>query len=819
MSNFRFNSLSFWLGFLAASLFWWVVSKLRPHVEALRQRLKDRTQDVQDKLSLSAEQVQRQNTLEFVQKQHLAASLFSLDEVLITPRLLAPPPTITPGDVIPPQDIVQQTVPYMPDLPAMALEYQSPTLSIGEALQGGANLALIGPPGSGKTVTLAYTASQLARQETGNKDLNQLIPLYVSAANILLQLPTENPVEVLVNALQANPTQRTIRQLPELVQTALDNDLAFLLVDGIDELPPKDTQNISQYLGTVLAEYPNLRLMVTASEQYFDGLLSLGLVPLAVTGWSKRNRVDFAQKWANLWGKYAAPQEDESSVSPLLLNGWLFGERGTPTPLEFTLKVWAVYAGDVLGPSSANALESHLRRMTVNIKENPSLALINIAWQAVNARQITFSEKEAQTWISKQDYTPSEDEEEQNSSPLGSLLSSLIENGFLVSRSNDNYSFGHISIAGYLASQSTGTHSDESIQSLIDQPDWAFKHQTIYYMASEREIGKWIGAYTQNNDFLAKKLLQAGQWLSTLPKTATKERQYILKSLTGALGDSSKPPEVKARIASVLATTGDPQASAIFQYLLKSPQSDTKMAAILGIGFLRDIGAVKTLTALLGNSPEINQAVCLALVNIRTTLALDAVAEALLTGSEQLRRAAAEALANDPKDGHPTLQEGSGIDDILVRHAVIYGLRRIDELWATHILEKMQVEEGEWIVRDAAQQAVDDMKLPPAHIPSPLAALEDTPWLIAFAGEEGVGISAGASSEDMVRKAIEKGSEEQQLAALSLVRRKGIARVFPALYHALYGGSPSVSKAAFDALWHLSAAGAEIPNPTMFGLG
>ncbi|MBS1250792.1 MAG: hypothetical protein MAG431_02388 [Chloroflexi bacterium] len=209
----------------------------------------------------------------------------------------------------------------------------------------------------------------------------------------------------------------------------------------------------------------------------------------------------------------------------------------------------------------------------------------------------------------------------------------------------------------------------------------------------------------------------------------------------------------------------------------------------------------------------------MALVNIGTKSALDVVAEALLTGSEELRRAAAEALANDPEEGHPALQEGSGMDDILVQHATVYGLKRINELWAIHILEKMQVEESEWIVRDAAQQALEDMQITPSSIPAPLPSLEDTPWLIAFAGEDGIGISDKDSAEEMLRKALQEGSEEQQLAALSLIQRRGIANVFPALYHALYSGSPSVGQAAFNALWHLATAGAEIPDPAMFGLG
>ncbi|OQX61478.1 MAG: hypothetical protein B5M51_07845 [Anaerolinea sp. 4484_236] len=127
LRNFRIHTLSFWLGFLAGGLLWWLVGHLRPHAKKIQKRLKERIQSTQEKMSASAEQRHRQNTLELAQRQHLAAPLFSLDEILIPPRLLSPPPLVTPGEELPPApDIVQKCVPYMPDYPAFAAEYKAP---------------------------------------------------------------------------------------------------------------------------------------------------------------------------------------------------------------------------------------------------------------------------------------------------------------------------------------------------------------------------------------------------------------------------------------------------------------------------------------------------------------------------------------------------------------------------------------------------------------------------------------------------------------------------------------------------------------------
>jgi type IV secretory pathway ATPase VirB11/archaellum biosynthesis ATPase len=90
---------------------------------------------------------------------HLAASLFSLDEIIQEPRLIAPPARVEPGVIPIPEDIISQTLPYMPAWPELAAIYHAPTLGITEAVTGGANLVIVGAAGMGKTVTLAHLAS------------------------------------------------------------------------------------------------------------------------------------------------------------------------------------------------------------------------------------------------------------------------------------------------------------------------------------------------------------------------------------------------------------------------------------------------------------------------------------------------------------------------------------------------------------------------------------------------------------------------------------------------------------------------------------
>jgi hypothetical protein len=164
----------------------------------------------------------------------------------------------------------------------------------------------------------------------------------------------------------------------------------------------------------------------------------------------------------------------------------------------------------------------------------------------------------------------------------------------------------------------------------------------------------------------------------------------------------------------------------------------------LGCGLILDTKAVKSLSNLL-NDPvmEVRLSAILALSRIGSKSAMEAIAATLLSGNEDMRRAAAESLSMQPEEGYPALEEGSQMEDLLVRRATVYGLARIDEPWARERLNKLQVEDEQWVVRSAATQTLEELSRPNLRIPQPHPPLAQTPWLIAFAGTLGVGIAPG----------------------------------------------------------------------------
>src|SRR5215204_5169426 len=128
---------SFIVGFIVGILFMWLLGRARPLLQQIRANWSQQREVAQVRRTSGLEDNHRRITLRRAQGMHLAASLFSLDEILQEPRLLAPPARVEPGVISIQEDIISQTLPYMPAFPEIAAVYRAPTLSLADALKGG----------------------------------------------------------------------------------------------------------------------------------------------------------------------------------------------------------------------------------------------------------------------------------------------------------------------------------------------------------------------------------------------------------------------------------------------------------------------------------------------------------------------------------------------------------------------------------------------------------------------------------------------------------------------------------------------------------
>lgn len=855
LRNLKISSSSFWLGFLTGVLFAWILSRLRIYVPKLISAFRKKVGGIREIFSINTEVRLRNDVYRFAQKQHLAASLFSLDEIAIVPKVLTPLIQSSQPMEIAPTDSVSLTVPYIPDWPEMAAVYKASTMTLIEALQGGANIILAGHPGSGKTVALAWLASSIARNRAGLGILEGSLPLYVHATDIQHLLPPSyqepsdpgnigagkaessdlqpvkkdhgsgDPVDLLIKAISTYASPLTITRLTGIIRSAVEKQRAILLLDRVDELPPKQASSITEYLKTLLEIYPRLRIVTALSFDNLAGLPPLGFSLLAMAAWGDEDRESFLKRWNHLWAKWIYPLDKNHSkkINSYYLNSWLKINNTMLKPLEYMLKVWAAFSGDILGTDGPSAIEAYILRMTSNVS-NARAGLERFALQQLIEIGITSDIHDSNRLLSDQEaeanplITDLPHESTATNQPLSTKpqnikeitgIDALINNGLLVSYFGSHYGFSHPILSAYLAGNALNEIG--TIKQILSQPPWIGRTLTLYYFARTGDVSPIINNLIQEDDILHTNHLLISRWLQISPKNRP-WRTIILRTLTSILQKEKDTISLAAKIISAMSFSGDVGVSLYFRQLLKSEHPNLKQLAALGCGILAEKKSIEDLNALLQEpSPSTIRAASLALAAIGDKQSLEILASTLLNGNELMRRCSAEALANNPKEGHPALKEGSSMEDLLVRRAVAFGLIRVNQPWANKILENIQLEDNEWVVRNAAIQAFDELKRKNNYAPKPLIDLTETQWLIDYATKARTTVAPGEPGKELVVKALANGTQEEILNALDYFRNKCDAQAINYIYAAYTNNTGDIRDVAYYVLWLMMIAGIDLP--------
>ncbi|MBN2045431.1 MAG: HEAT repeat domain-containing protein [Anaerolineales bacterium] len=874
LANLEIQFASFIIGFAAGVMVFWLFQRFQPALSRLWQRIRDRFSSVRVGLSLPIDKRYRMDAYRVFSEEHLASPLFTMQEVAISPKLIAPPPPVIPGEALPPEAITDIAVPYLPDMPTVGGQFHVKTLTIPEAMSKGGNLLLFGPPGSGRTFALCYLACQIALKDPAAGDLVELSPLYVHAGSLDLT-KASRPLDVLYQALANKVSIMAEAGLRDYFRKNLSNARMLILVDGFDELPPEDRPLLLSLLKNLQEEYPGNRYIVSSSAEDLSAQLPLQLFPFGLAGWTDHEKLSFLRTWGRLWEEHIPTQGWASGLprvfDPVVLNAWLYHDSRYSSPFDITLKAWAAYAGDSRGRSETAAIDAYIYRMSAGIM-NARPALENLAAQSILSAKPFLKRRTAAGYIvrfeevvdesliddndpffdqdveelleeaaslptsvssedlldddldalldeldqtapgstASEEAEPTEGSGEDAGRPRGrALLPQLTDARLLVEYPDGRFGFIHPIFAGFLAG--ANLTSQESLQALDAQQEWIGKRVTQqflpYYQAEMTTlISRAMNAAKQQP--LQSSLVEASAWLRHVSGSPA-WRTGFMRSLAASLQDENLPMALRSRILANLVFSGAAGVNKLLQQMLKSSKSSVRWLGVLGCGLTRDQSALDDLVQLLYQSPSplVSQAACLALATFGSDRALELLTQALLDADDHVRRAAAEALALHPLEGHPVLREGAELEDVNVRRAVVFGLARVKERWAEEMLLQLQTGDDQWVVRNAAIQIIEDMKLDAISIPQELPPLHDTPWLVSYASKKGMGLSPGQGAWDMLLDALKAGDEETKLAAMYVYRRKP-NEAEPAakpLLTLMSEDQSEVREAAYLTLWQLHA--------------
>ncbi|MDZ4672299.1 MAG: HEAT repeat domain-containing protein, partial [Phototrophicales bacterium] len=396
---------------------------------------------------------------------------------------------------------------------------------------------------------------------------------------------------------------------------------------------------------------------------------------------------------------------------------------------------------------------------------------------------------------------------------LQRFLQSLQKSGLLRAFRGDKYQFKNPILAAYFASYVLPEFDAQSLLSLTNIPTWrdalAFVnlHSSLDALANAR--------LTQPADVLHNTLLEMTYWLKYAGKVEW--RSAVLKALGNAFVQPNQYPLLRERIASALVGTRDKNIVRIFARGLRDSNPEVRRLSCLGLGALRADEAIKDITSLLADvDPEVALSAGLALGAIGSQDALEEMVAVLTTGTEALRQAIAEAFAALPDEGYPVLYDAIAHEDIMVRRAAVFGLRRINTPWALVAIYKTSTEDDQWYVRSAAEQAFLEMQFgETASGVRPIPDVESLDWLrdwLNSLGDASKQVSTGGDA--LLRKALEEGNTNVQALSVANIGQMGITSQADALYAALRHREPVVRAAAHLGLCYLqSQLGMVLPSP------
>jgi hypothetical protein len=684
-------------------------------------------------------------------------------------------------------------------------------------------IVIIGQPGTGKTTSLAYIASQLSKDIPESDSLYGYIPIYIHYSDATISSAGQDePLLAIVDEISRRHPVLNPSRVATMLESHFNENKIILLFDGLDGTYHQEIRDAVDTIKSILNLYPGIKIVVSAAAEHISDLPTMGFYPFPIAIWGLEEQASFIQKWSTLWREYIEIPEnsiDDPIIKDLLIDGWLMNHESAVFPLDFTLLLWAAYAGDSLGLRPINTFESYIRRIcNFNPKSRPTLDFLarNLSLRMKGS----FTDNEARKWFreekkeiktkgkSPKDNVNGHEISTQWDIDFG-VFQELLKSGFLVQHFGDRYTFSHPMIFAYLAGSII---SPDKVDSILNQQDNAMKKWVMRYLPYHPVLDNFIEkSLTGNEDPLLRDRITLCDWLPSIPQESPL-RDRILTQIVSDIQNEILPTGMKYELSTAIINSGDTTLPTIFRQLINANQPSTRQLAVFMLGYLRDVQSIPEIGNMLLDTTIIGQSACFALVKIGTKPALEAVTSAMLSGNELIAFASAEAFASHQKEGHPIIKEGSSVEEILIRRAAVVGLKKINKPWALEILEDLQINDTQWIVKNAANQALLDLNQKDPSFPKYQPPLEDLPWLVAFASERGVGISSGKPAVDMLMRVLTEGNFEEIAAAIDQIKIRGFTDIFPTIYTLFFGDIPNLKNASYNLIKQVASMGVDIPS-------
>jgi len=574
---------------------------------------------------------------------------------------------------------------------------------------------------------------------------------------------------------------------------------AIVLVDGWDELPSDERGLAAGRLAEAMGAVAGNVWLVAAGERGYAPLVEAGLAPLRLAPWQAAQSDALAERWA-------ASFRDAIPAAPRVL--WTELRRATragASPMELALRAFVYLSTQEDLPRRAGALFERAADLLLSQPDSAWLlatchaTLGRLALALFRERCRTLSRAEVEAAI--RENVSSSDESPTRSVAIAFRVLTG-KRGMLRLLPQGRLQFIHSRWQAYFAARELVTLAPTDLAERLDDPRWA---EVFAFYAEFGDMGPLMSAWLSRSDDLTRSRLRAlARWVSVAPEGAA-WREQATALLAKTLLQPQLAHPVRRALAEDLAVTGMPGVSAFLGKLLAHPNAEVRIAALRGLG---RCGAEPEVTLLEPALGDADVRVCQAALDALAALNLDAAAKALAgylaaTSNDELRPAAAEALAHCGGMGRALLREAAASDNVMVRRAAVFGLAAARERL---LLERVAREDTQWIVRSAAVAVLAELdagEQEATGVP-PMPEADDLAWLISWTAGRGQGVERGTGARHMLLCALREGQPAAQLAALETLALIGRPEDVPAVEPLLRETDSGLAQAAFEVMAEVS---------------
>lgn len=858
----QFDISSYLLGLLSATVVSFIIWRARARLASVQESAESQIEGTRRFIGRAADARYYRDMISFLQGYHVAGSLINLSEILLEPRLIpAPAPLYPPGSEDAPARSVFDVVPRFHELPQSYAPFNIETLSLDDLGSGDRHVAILGTNGSGKSTTLATLAlmalgevefetledlteqaireeeKKLPKEERERRarerqqiqeraldklhdvhereraqlpeiqqveklpalDITKLVPIFIHLSDLDFSSVssgkdnTIDPAELLVRAVQRHVSSVTGQVVGSVIYPALEVGRALVLLDGYDELAPELRQPYFHWIQEFLATYEHNMVVIAGPVEGYEPLIALGFTPAFLRPWREEDYAVLARRWGAIWAtkgkgrRKAAPPDDQAMRRIMIDN------RGR-SALDVTLKIWAGLADDVRETGRAGWYDALVNRRLSQPDYREVLP-------AVAAETVREGHRITRDKLHEAVTAAVPPAEGKKAPKPEEIVSVLVSDKLLVECAGNSFMFPHPQIASYLASEALVQAGSEQAVELALDPNWS---DTLSYAAARLNMLPVIyRKLSATPDLRYSNLFGLVHWLPDAPPDAP-WRGDMFKRLAGALMAPEQFPDVRARAMAAMIATRDKNILFILRQALRAADPDIRRLACVGLGALGSSEAIKDLAPLLGDEHrDVQLAAGLALGAIGTEAALEVMVEGLIQGTDELRQAVAEALAAIPDEGHAVLRDGIVSEDIMIRRACVAGLSRVKAPWALVALYRAMIEDDQWYVRNAAEEAFVEAQSPEHDGPRAHPEADTLVWLVQWAADKGEGVPAGANARQILVRVLQEGNPAHKIMAALTLARLGHVQALKPLYAALRDKNPEVRSAAYSALTEL----------------